>query len=156
MITSILNRKTCTECLICCRYTDEDVWDAPGFTKEELNRVLKLGKHPYHISDNLYYLVMDKRQNGEYICPLLTEKGCKLNTDKPFKCAIWPLYVVTFQDRIALAVSDVCPSVFAITNEEILTGLHEVMDTIKSIIYENPQLIEPFKENFRFIVYLDE
>ena len=46
MITNILKRETCANCLICCHYTDDDVWDAPGFTKKEFEENQKLQDDP--------------------------------------------------------------------------------------------------------------
>ena len=109
MITTILKRETCAECLICCHYTDEDVWDAPGFTKKEFEKNLIDGNYHYYCSNKLFYLEMEKNSKNEYVCPLLSDKGCKLGVNKPFKCAIWPLYIVKINHKIALVVSDVCP-----------------------------------------------
>lgn len=154
MITAILDRETCAQCLICCKYNDDDVWDAPGFTKDELHKALMIQKYPYYMSDKLFYLKMEPDKNGEYTCPLLTDCGCILHSKKPFKCAIWPLYVVNIRDKIALAVSEVCPSVYALTNDEIIRGLGETIYDICAVIRKNPELIEPVRENFRFITYL--
>lgn len=155
MITNILDRETCAHCQICCKYDDNDVWDAPGFTEEELYKVLIVQEYPYYMKNKLFYLKMEPDKNNTYMCPLLTNHGCSLNTNKPFKCAIWPLYVVNFKDKVALAVSDVCPSVYALTNDEILLGLKETIKDICIVIRKHPELVEPFRENFRFITYIN-
>lgn len=154
MITSILNRETCKLCQICCRYNDSDVWDAPGFTGKELERALTHVSSPIYEERGLFFFRM-KKENDQYTCPLLTKTGCCLGTEKPFKCAIWPLYVVHFHNRLALVVSDECPSIFRFSNEEILDGLGETIERIKTTVSNSPELVEPMREHFRFICFFD-
>lgn len=154
MITNILNRKTCAECQYCCSYTDEDLWDAPGFTKEEYQKLSQIHNFPSILHNHLYYLKMDKNENGEYVCPLLTSSGCLLGTNKPFKCAIWPLYVVNYKNHTAIAVSDVCPEMSTISDTAILCGITDIIPIIKQIIQEHPELIEEYRKDFRLICYL--
>ena len=71
MITNILSRKTCAQCKYCCSYTDEDLWDAPGFTKEEFQELSKSYNFPNILRNNLYYLKMSKNETDEYTCPQL-------------------------------------------------------------------------------------
>lgn len=154
MITNILSRKTCAQCKYCCSYTDEDLWDAPGFTKEEFQELSKIYNFPAISHNNLYYLKMSKNEVGEYTCPLLTFNGCRLDTNKPFKCAIWPLYVVHYKNQIAIAVSDVCPEISKISDNKILNGITDLIPTIEQIIQNHPELIEEYHNNFRIIHYL--
>lgn len=155
MITTILKRETCSKCLICCRYTNDDIWDAPGFTKEELRIVLKKKNYNYYFNNQLYYLEMEKDNTDEYICPLLSDTGCKLGTNKPFKCAIWPLYVINYNNKIAIAVSDVCPSLNKLSDQEILHGIKSILNNIRVTIKRYPELIESYRDNFRIITYLE-
>lgn len=154
MIGAVLERETCKICKNCCWYTDIDVWDAPGFTKNELERARMLVADPVYKDHGLYFFKMNKRQ-GKYICPLLSETGCLLGSKKPFKCAIWPLYVVRIGDRTALAVSNECPPVYQLSNEELLNRLGGVIAQIATMIKDTPELIEPFREHFRVITGLD-
>ena len=155
MITAILKRETCAECLICCHYTDEDVWDAPGFTKKEFEKNLIDGNYHYYCSNKLFYLEMEKNSKNEYVCPLLSDKGCKLGVNKPFKCAIWPLYIVKINHKIALVVSDVCPNVYRLSNKEILHGIKCILPSIQTMARNYPELIEQYRDNYRFVTYLD-
>lgn len=154
MITSILKRETCAKCLICCHYTENDKWDAPGFTKEEFEYNSIGEEYNFYCLNNLFYLEMEKI-NNEYICPFLSASGCKLDTKKPFKCAIWPLYVVKKGDKIALAVSDVCADVYKLSNEDIINGIKYILPDIKKMVQSNPELIEQYRDNFRFLFYLE-
>ena len=154
MIGAVLDRETCKVCRNCCWYTDIDVWDAPGFTKDELKLAKKLVADPVYKVHGLFLFKMDKRQ-GKYICPLLSEVGCLLGLEKPFKCAIWPLYVVRIGDHIALAVSNECSYVYQLSNEELLNRLGGVIAQIAARIKDAPELIEPFREHFRVVAELD-
>lgn len=155
MITNILKRELCAKCLICCHYTDADVWDAPGFTKEEFEKNSLEHQYNYYYNNNLFYLKMERNDNNEYICPLLTDEGCKLGTKKPFKCAIWPLYIVKTNNRIALAVSNVCPNVYKLCDKDIIQGIKHILPDIKNMIRNYPELIEQYRDNFRILIYLN-
>lgn len=92
--------------------------------------------------------------NDEYVCPLLSDVGCKLHLKKPFKCAIWPLYIVKINNKIALAVSNVCPNVFALSDKNIMQGIKDIMPDIKNMARNHPELIEQYRDNFRILTYL--
>lgn len=154
MIGAVLERETCKVCRNCCWYTDIDVWDAPGFTKNELERARKLVTNPVYKDHGLFFFKMNKCEE-KYICPLLSETGCLLGLKKPFKCAIWPFYVVRIGDHIALAVSNECPSVYQLSNEELLIRLGGVIAQIAIRIKDAPELIEPFRDHFRVVTELD-
>ena len=154
MIGAVLAKETCKACRNCCWYTDIDVWDAPGFTKVELDRAKKIVAYPVYEDRGLFYFKMEKRK-GKYLCPLLSENGCLLGAEKPFKCAIWPLYVVHIGDRLALAISNECPSVYQLSNEELVDRLKDVMTQIVAKIKETPELIEQYREHFRIVTILD-
>jgi hypothetical protein len=155
MIGAILSRAICAQCKVCCRYTDDDVWDAPGFTQTELTRVLEfINDAVYNNSRGLFFLHMPKDGNGEYTCPLLRDTGCLLGDNKPFKCAIWPLYVVNYNENLALVVSSECPSVYQLQNQDIINQLGETISHIYKIVLRFPELIEPFRPQFRIICLL--
>lgn len=154
MISAVLEKDTCKACKNCCWYTDSDLWDAPGFTKDELGRARKLTANPVFESRGLFFFKMEKHQ-GRYVCPFLRKTGCLLESEKPFKCAIWPLYAVHIDNHVALAVSDECPSVFQLSNAELLNRLSEVIPRIAVKVRATPELIEPFRKHFRIVTMLD-
>lgn len=151
MIASILEKETCKACRNCCWYDDNDVWDAPGLTKSELKKATKYISTSFYEKNGLFFFEMIKH-NGIYVCPLLDADGCKMKLEKPFKCSIWPLYVVHLDSRVSLAVSNECPTVSQLTNEEMLSRLGEVIIKIKEKITEAPELIEPFRPHYRIII----
>ncbi len=154
MIGAVLARETCIACKNCCWYTDADVWDAPGFTKDELERAKRFSAAPIYEDHGLFFFKMEKHQ-GQYTCPLLCETGCLLGSEKPFKCAIWPLYAVHIDSHVALAVSNECPPVYQLSNEELVDRLREVIAQIAVIVRAKPELIESLKEHFRVVTMLD-
>lgn len=154
MIGAVLSKDTCKDCKNCCWYTGVDIWDAPGFTKAELERAKQLVSDPVYENRGLFFFKMEKHQ-GKYSCPLLSETGCLLGTKKPFKCAIWPLYVVHIDNRLALAVSNECPSVYQMSNEELTSNLKGVIMDIITRVRDTPELIEPYREHFRIVTKLD-
>ena len=79
MIGAVLDKETCKVCRDGCWYTDIDVWDAPGFTEDELKLARKLVTDPVYKDHGLFFFKMDKRQ-GKYSCPLLSEVGCLLGS----------------------------------------------------------------------------
>lgn len=155
MITNILKRTTCAQCLICCQYTDEDVWDAPGFTQKEFETHILGHNINYYCYNNLYYVRMEKNKKNEYVCPFLSDNGCILGSKKPFKCAIWPLYIVNINNRIAIAVSDVCSNVYSMNDNDILQNIKYILPEIKATILNYPELVEQYRDNFRLLAYLE-
>lgn len=154
MIRAVLSKETCTMCRNCCWYTDIDVWDAPGFTKTELEMARKFSAAPVYENHGLFFFEM-KKCLGRYICPFLSETGCLLGAEKPFKCAIWPLYVVHMDDHPALAVSNECPAVYQMTNEELTERLGGAIAQIAARVKDEPELIESFREHFRIVAELN-
>lgn len=151
MIEAVLTKETCGACKNCCWYTDTDIWDAPGFMKSELARARRLVANPVYEKYGLFFFQMDKR-GDKYICPLLGKTGCLLEAEKPFKCAIWPLYAVRIHGRTALAVSNECPAVYHLSNQELIDRLGSAITKIEAQVRETPELIEPFREHFRIVV----
>lgn len=154
MIGAVLKKETCKSCRNCCWYTDIDVWDAPGFTKGELERARVFAANPVFEDRGLFFFQMEKHE-GIYRCPLLCETGCLLGAEKPFKCAIWPFYVVHTEDHMALAISNECPSVYRLSNVELVDRLGAVIAQIGRIVRDEPALIEPFRSHFRIVAVLD-
>lgn len=156
MIKPILNPATCKSCKICCNYTETSLWDIPGFTKEEYIEVIDKFPSMKAISynkNNLYYFKPHK-DNSIYLCPFLSENGCKLAALKPFKCKIWPLYVVKNGLELYIAKSNVCPNIPKISSQSFKEELYEQYIKIKEIITEHPELIEINRDFFELVIKL--
>lgn len=153
MIRTVLARETCKACRNCCWYTDDDVWDAPGFTKSELERAKRFTDNPVYEDRGLFFFRMEKNR-GTYTCPLLGKAGCLLDSEKPFKCAIWPFYVVRINESLVLAISNECPSVYQLSNKELIDRLGGVLEQIADRAKSVPELVEPYRAHFRIVTEL--
>lgn len=156
MLKSILTPNTCKECKICCNYSEKSLWDIPGFTKIEYERTIKDFPHMKDIAyykNNLYYFTPTKKDDI-YLCPFLSNDGCKLGGKKPFKCAIWPLYVVTDGGDLYIAVSKVCPHIPNIKSDIFHGLLHNEYLEIRKTVETYPELIEKNRAVFRLVAKL--
>lgn len=151
MLKKILSGKICAECKICCEFDDDDVWDAPCFTKGEFDQCRIAELYAYEKRGDLYCLTMTKDGDGLYHCPCLTEIGCALGDEKPFSCKIWPLYVYQTKNGLGLAVSDVCQHVYALKDAEILDGIRDFIPEILTAIRQNPSLVDTLPDNYRLL-----
>ena len=151
MLKKLIDGQTCASCRICCEYDDSDVWDAPGFTPDEWDRAKIADRFTWCKKGDLYYLDMEKDRDGLYHCPCLSESGCILGDKKPFRCALWPLYVVRNGEGLYFAVSDVCPQVFSMDDEKILSGIESVANIIRERVKKDRSLIEDFQAYYRIL-----
>ena len=154
MLKSILSKETCANCKVCCNYSPEALWDIPGFTLEEYQNVIK--KFPEYASksyckNNLYYFEMNKLHSKKYLCPFLNDCGCTLGDLKPFKCAIWPFYIVNYENQVYLALSNVCPNLNDIEYEKLPASLQYNIEKMKDIVKGHPELIEVNRSHFQLI-----
>lgn len=157
MLTSILSKETCKSCKICCNYSAKSLWDIPGFTNDEFNKAVLVKpelKEQIFSQNRLIYFKPVKIASDKFLCPFLADKGCILEADKPFKCAIWPLYVIRCDKQLYLALSNVCPNIPKLSPTILSTYLNESIERIKSIIAIYPDLVEEPKEHFHKIISL--
>ena len=157
MLSRILKKETCASCRICCIYDDSDVWDAPGFTEKEYEKAkAKTEVEFFQKEDGLYYMQMEKDSEGIYTCPCLSERGCILGKDRPFRCSLWPLYLINTENGIGIALSPVCPEVWKIRNKDIFEGIRDLLPFLMETARENPSLIEKWSPEYRMIALPDE
>ena len=157
MLKKILKRETCAGCRICCIYDDSDVWDAPGFTEKEYNKAKDKTEALFRKRDDgLYYLQMEKDSDGIYTCPCLSDKGCTLGEDKPFRCRLWPLYLIRTENGLGIALSPVCPEVWKCKAEDIFEGIRERIPSLLETAKEDPSLVEKWNPEYRMIALPDE
>lgn len=63
--------------------------------------------------------------------------------------------IMVTSNEIALVVSDVCPNVYRLSNKEILHGIKCILPSIQTMARNYPELIEQYRDNYRFVTYLD-
>lgn len=158
MLQKILSQETCAVCKNCCNYSSKSLWDIPGFTQNEYERVI--ARYPELISisyhkNSLYYFETLQTDNDKYLCPFLTNDGCVLGKEKPTKCAMWPLYAVNHDKKVYLAISNVCPNIKKITPEILQNELGPTIQKIEQIIKRHPELIETNRIHFTLLMQLN-
>lgn len=158
MLKKILSQEICAACKICCNYSLESLWDIPGFTLKEYENVIV--RYPELVSrsycrNNLYYFKTFQTDNNKHLCPFLGNNGCILGEEKPFKCAIWPLYVVYHENVIYLAISNVCPNTNEIAIKILQNEFSPSIQKINQIIKIYPELIENNRVHFKLLMQLD-
>ncbi len=156
MLKKLITAENCRQCQICCQYDDNDIWDAPFFSKNERDAIPPELEQDitFIVQKELWYPRLERISASDYKCPFLSSVGCRLSSFKPFKCAIWPLYVVRMEGKVAVAYSNVCPFIED-SSEKIMRILgSSFFDHILQIIESNPEFIEPMRSHFSFICYL--
>lgn len=157
MLKSILSQEICATCRICCNYSFKSLWDIPGFTLEEYGNIIR--KYPEfeskgYLKNNLYYFEMNKLDHDKYLCPFLSDSGCILGDIKPFKCKIWPFYIINYGDQVCLAISNVCPNLKVIKYEELPASIYPAIKKMLDIVNKHPELIENNRPHFKIIKQL--
>lgn len=152
MTEGIVSKSDCAECKICCSFHKSSIWDAPGFTKEEHQAVADKGVE-FLFENELYYPVLIKVSDDKYLCPFLEKDGCSLGEQKPFKCKIWPIYIVRSNGELSMAITNVCPVAYPKQDQALLSAIRQkdTVAIIKKEIEKNPALIELPKPHFRII-----
>lgn len=158
MLHNILSQETCAGCRICCSFVAADVWEAPEFTQEELEKITALG-----ISKDKF-LVSKETESGRktykakykfaddkeiLLCPCLDEtKGCMLGQDKPFECSIWPIRIFENEEGAYLGLAEICPA-FADDKDRLLRELKENGLEEKIMAQKNRQpVIKPVEKGY--------
>lgn len=157
MIESLIAIDQCSRCKICCIYDNDDLWDAPSFSKQEWKAIPQKAREKvsFTVGNKLWYPELIQIGISEFACPFLGENGCTLLSNKPFKCALWPLYVVETIHGNAVVYSNVCPNITR--SEEVIRetlGTH-FFERLRSIVAYNPEFIEPMREHFSLVCLLD-
>lgn len=158
MLKNILSPQICKTCKICCNYTSKSLWDIPGFTLDEYKNVIAHYpefKSQCYRKNNLYYFKPIQISNDMYLCPFLRNDGCSLGKDKPFKCAIWPLYVVNYESKVFLSISNVCPNIIEITPNILENELQTSIEKIEQTVRLHPELIEIYRDHFTLLTQLN-
>ena len=155
MIKNILSPAQCAKCLGCCIFVDDDLIERPMLTDTDIKAAEEIRSCKYVPSGDLRCFDMDKDSEGIYTCPMLADNGCMMGSKKPFMCAIWPISLVKYNGRNAIAVSELCPSIFKMTNEYITETLGEsFLDKCREAAALYPTLVQPKRDTYRFVAYL--
>ncbi len=155
MLTEILSRETCAECRVCCVFDKTDYWEMPLFSPELAKKIneeypeIRLEKRNEKEQCKVINPEFDEFDNeGLYRCPLLTEKGCALGTEKPFDCRIWPFRVMKKGDLLLLTVSPVCETVSNLPIARVSAFAGKIAPTVFEEVEKYPEMIKDYIEGY--------
>lgn len=156
---SVLTKKQCADCGLCCSFDSYDLWDTPLVTDEILLRALELDPaQRFSEASGRRLLVMEKEPDRDlYYCPLLDrETGCRLGDDKPFDCRIFPLKIMVLGGRLVITVSPVCPEAVKLPLEELIAEAKRLSARIFAEAQREPDIVRPYEKGYPILVVGDE
>ena len=74
MLEDILSSQDCALCQICCKFEEDELIDAPTFTRGEMENANRIYRASFVQRGNIYQVKLVPWKN-KYICPFLTDKG---------------------------------------------------------------------------------
>lgn len=147
MLDGLLSKEECARCRQCCSFERYDLWETPLITPKLRERIKELKPELEFISrENCYIMKMQQESGSDvFYCPLLDHSsGCILGDEKPFDCALWPFRLMSFEGKIVIAVSPLCPVTAERTLREISEKCRELCDYMFSQADEFPELVKPY------------
>ncbi len=153
MLEDILSSQDCALCQICCKFEEDELIDAPTFTRGEMENANRIYRASFVQRGNIYQVKLVPWKN-KYICPFLTDKGCILGNGRPFDCKSWPFYLMRRNNQYVLTLTSDCPIVWKkyLGKEEFHID-DNLLDACKYIIQNYPEMITEYNRNMR-VVYI--
>ncbi len=153
MLEGLLTEEDCRNCKLCCYFENDELIDAPMFTKEEkgyiignINSNIKFKKN-----GNIYQIILEK-EDKLYKCPLLTSNGCILKERRPFDCQSWPLYIMKENNQYYITISNDCSTMNKVDKRKIIQYIEkDFLKTAKYIIKNNPDMITEYNRNLKIL-----
>jgi Fe-S-cluster containining protein len=102
---------------MCCTFSETDKIDAPLFTEETRQCILReFGNENVEFESvrQLWRIKLKPIDDpNRWTCPLYERETakCRIQRYKPFDCYTWPFYIVSCDNRIVIALLPVCPIV---------------------------------------------
>lgn len=160
MLEELLTLEDCTNCKICCHFQEDELFDAPTFTKEQKDFILNIMKVKAEFTkkNDIYQIALNEVDNKGHKCPLLSGRGCILPFDiKPFDCQSWPFYVMKNNDEYLITVSQDCPTFNQIPREKLkeyikLKFLKEALNIIKKY----PSMITDYNRELEILYRINK
>ncbi len=160
MLTKLLKRETCAECRLCCVFDSSDIWETPVISEEVRHRIENILPEVEFLSkgEKSYLFRIRHLDEGDlFYCPILTDTGCRLGTEKPFDCQIWPYRVMEVEGKIAITIAPICEAMMRVSLGE-LTGLlkESLADVIFRYAQDNPDIIKPYDPMYPILLWKRE
>ena len=154
MLEELLTRDDCANCKICCKFEEDELIDAPVFNKNQVEYIKKNIDNSIDFEEkNGTFQIKLKPYNNKYICPLLSDNGCKLpNKYRPFDCESWPFYIMKKGDVYVITKSDFCPVFNMLSKDRIDNYIKDhFLDIAKKVIAESPELITKYNRELEIL-----
>jgi hypothetical protein len=138
MLEPLLTKSHCAACKKCCTFEAMELQDAPLFTSETREIVLRdIDPTAGFIPRGNMWQIELRRISGtdKYVCPVLdSAEGCRLGNQRPFDCRSFPFYVMRQGEEVVLALSPICP----VITESERVAIDRVLDSglLTSLIEE--------------------
>ncbi|MDE5620314.1 MAG: hypothetical protein K2O29_03035 [Ruminococcus sp.] len=156
MLKKILDNSSCAECRLCCVFDRYDIWETPVFTEKIRDRILDLKPDTDFISgDGGYIFKVDElSEEGLFLCPALTDKGCMLGDEKPFDCRIWPYRIMEINGRRALTIASICEELYNRPLSQLVEFLENgLADEIFSYADSHSEIVKPYYEGYPILLF---
>lgn len=155
MLKKLLTPEQCAQCRICCGFTESDRWEIPLLAGEDERASaerLGAGIEPVKGSD-CAVLAMQFHGEDLVFCPALGEHGCRLGSERPFDCRIWPFRVMELNGTKVITLSPVCPEVIKLPLGTIVDFVNS--DGFADILFrhaeEFPETVKPYIAGYPII-----
>lgn len=159
MLKKILSSESCAKCRLCCVFDRYDVWETPVFTEEIRERIRQANPDAEFVAkDGGFIFKADKfDEDGLFLCPALTEKGCMLGDDKPFDCRIWPYRIMEIDGRRAITIASICEELYNRPLSQLVEFLNGgLAETIFSYADAHPEIVKPYYDGYPVLMFEKE
>ena len=158
MLTKLLSRKTCAECRLCCVFESYDIWNTPLLTPEirdKAKRILPDAQFLPKGENSYIFRIVPERNQEFFSCPLLDpQKGCMLDTEKPFTCQIWPFCIMELKGRQLISVAPFCEAVMQYSMGTLLKFLKsELAEKIFAYAEQYPDIVQPYDDLYPVLLW---
>lgn len=134
MLDEILKKEDCAKCKECCKFTKDNIEDAPLFTKKQMlfSKFLLEKEINFIKKEKLYQITLVDFNVKYKVCPLLDNNtGCRIASEKPLDCSLWPFYVArTIYDSYVICLSKDCFSMSSKDIGDIMNFLEKKLEDL--------------------------
>ncbi|MBQ8927949.1 MAG: YkgJ family cysteine cluster protein [Oscillospiraceae bacterium] len=158
MLTKLLRRSTCAACRQCCRFDRYDVWEMPLLSRETRALAQEVVPEAEYVSrgtDAWIFRVRALDADECFVCPLLdANTGCRLGSEKPFDCRIWPFCIMELDGRQVITIAPICEAMMALPMGTVLSFLkEELADTIFTYAAGHPDVVRPYDSLYPILLW---
>jgi hypothetical protein len=161
-LAHLITPKDCADCKLCCWFSNYEIWETPAID-DDLKAFISEKFPETRFTEHSGYsqFVLDPLRtdsSGEfYACPMLTETGCALGSDKPFECAVWPYRLMRLDGKFVISVSALCKPMMRNSLEKITDTLQDGLETaLINNAVKNPAMIKKYTDGYPIIKFINE